>query len=87
MLRFDDRINAAVVRSAAFSPDGWRIVTASGDKTARALPFRPVQGVDQDQEPGEPSRAADTGWDVVSARGAHHARCQRCQFATPLAAA
>jgi hypothetical protein len=33
-----------------------------------ALPLRAMQGLDQGQEPGEPGRAADTGWNVVSRR-------------------
>jgi len=35
--------HTSVVYSAVFSPDGRRVVTASGDQTARLLPMLPAQ--------------------------------------------
>ena len=36
--------HTAAVHSAAFSPDGKRVVTASGDTTARVWPLDPIEG-------------------------------------------
>jgi WD40 domain-containing protein len=44
------------VKAARFSPDGWRIVTASGDNTVR------VWDAESGKSVGEPMRHEDTVW-------------------------